>query len=552
MKTAKDIERELLRVKDNSDSTLSSFNLYKLIAKTKFHDSEILFSRCALDENDILTLVVEHQSFFTEKEWLQICWFEHHFSKCVELKFQDLGYDDVIKLKYDKFQSLLSFKGCSKKLSTCVSEHIKQKSIRIDAASDINQIEIVANKRHKPIIIDSEIETIFKEQFEDKICKVVSFDRTHSAEKNSLQVCIEIQDETSVDDIPVDDLCRQAFYHLLGRHEVLLDTVYFVHTGELTKLKPDGQYSRFVLRDNIELQTFDVFAFNWDGTDLCQQNSTDVEDDTEDTCSACFTSTLSKPLSTKSFDIVQEWFLDVPAELQLLLEKFVAPRSISRAKTPETLLSRKLECLYKLFDALMNTMNKRFIGIFQQANTDALMIEFKNVGSVFRITSAVGTTLSLDAAEKKLKNKAEDDLFYFNAFVKRHEITYNTAAGEVTAKVSLRQCHPILMLDNLVRFTDKKDPNPGMRGNQLCTLPITVQGLPKDASIIDQWHKTDCWQMQDCQCKQHQKLTRDDIDKVLLHMSDKEKKTKSQFEQLVTWGYSQLWKNMPGKSVYYL
>ena len=99
------------------------------------------------------------------------------------------------------------------------------------------------------------------------------------------------------------------------------------------------------------------------------------------------------------------------------------------------------------------------------------------------------------------------------------------------------------MLDNLVRFTDKKDPNPGVRGNQLCTLPITVQGLPRDASLIDKWHEADCSQATSCQCKQqHQTLTRNDIDRVLLQLSDKEKKTKSQFVQLVTWGYAQLWK----------
>ena len=45
LQAAKDIERQLLSVKDDCGSVLSSFNLYKLIAKTKFHHSEILFSR---------------------------------------------------------------------------------------------------------------------------------------------------------------------------------------------------------------------------------------------------------------------------------------------------------------------------------------------------------------------------------------------------------------------------------------------------------------------------------------------------------------------------
>ena len=45
-----------------------------------------------------------------------------------------------------------------------------------------------------------------------------------------------------------------------------------------------------------------------DGSDLFQENSTEFEDDTEDACSACFLLTNSKPLSAKSFNIVQEWF----------------------------------------------------------------------------------------------------------------------------------------------------------------------------------------------------------------------------------------------------
>ena len=57
-----------------------------------------------------------------------------------------------------------------------------------------------------------------------------------------------------------------------------------------------------------------------------------------------------------------------------------------------------------------------FVGIFQQSGTDVLLIENKNINFVFRITSAAGITLSLDAAEKKMRTKAEDDFLYYNAF----------------------------------------------------------------------------------------------------------------------------------------
>ena len=95
-------------------TTHSSFSLYKLIAKTKLLDSEFLFSKCVHDESRILTLVIDHRSLFSENEWLKICWFELHFSKSVERKFQDLEFNEVIKLTYEKFESYQFFKGCSK------------------------------------------------------------------------------------------------------------------------------------------------------------------------------------------------------------------------------------------------------------------------------------------------------------------------------------------------------------------------------------------------------------------------------------------------------
>ena len=173
----KEIEKELLRSKPDTDSiTFSSFELYKLIAKEKFHDSNFLFSESVYDENNILTLVAEHKFMFTKEEWLKICWFEHHFSRSVELKFQNLAFDELIRLKYEKFQSYVTFMDCGKKWHTAFVEHMKQKSTRIDAANIKNQIEIVAQKRHRPIIVDNEILDIFMEHCDESVCQVVAFD----------------------------------------------------------------------------------------------------------------------------------------------------------------------------------------------------------------------------------------------------------------------------------------------------------------------------------------------------------------------------------------
>lgn len=57
-------------------------------------------------------------------------------------------------------------------------------------------------------------------------------------------------------------------------------------------------------------------------------------------------------------------------------------------------------------------------------------------------------------------------------------------------KISIRECHLALLMDNLVHLTMAVDPRPGQcRTNQLCTLPLmSVKGIPKNAYITSNWH----------------------------------------------------------------
>lgn len=99
------VQRELLSQKD-IESVASSFELYKLIAKTHFHNIEFPCLNVVFDERQIETLVVDHKPCFTPEEWIKICWFENHFSKSESsLPYQ---FEDLIALKYSKFQSILS------------------------------------------------------------------------------------------------------------------------------------------------------------------------------------------------------------------------------------------------------------------------------------------------------------------------------------------------------------------------------------------------------------------------------------------------------------
>ena len=59
----------------------SSYDLYKLIAKSHFQNFNEFLQQLELDESDISTLVTDHKCLFSNSEWNKIIWFEFHFAK---------------------------------------------------------------------------------------------------------------------------------------------------------------------------------------------------------------------------------------------------------------------------------------------------------------------------------------------------------------------------------------------------------------------------------------------------------------------------------------
>lgn len=259
---------------------------------------------------------------------------------------------------------------------------------------------------------------------------------------------------------------------------------------------------------------------------------------------------LSKPLSTDNFNIVQEWYLEIPIETQVFLENFINKDTVRRHKDPDSFVKTKLEKLYSIQDVLLNLHNKKFTGVFQKSNSSKLLIEYESVGSVFDITSGAGATSSLSQAENQVKSGTCKDLCYYNTYLRDNSPAYQTVGGENKSCVNLRSCHLILMLDNLVRLQYIADPNPSEhRSKQLCTLPITLQGLPLDTTITQELHLADCNGDLNCSCKQPVLLKKDDIQRVLLKSDQNEKMLYTQFFNLMTFGYPVLWKKLPGQLI---
>ncbi|CAG2244898.1 unnamed protein product [Mytilus edulis] len=157
-------------------------------------------------------------------------------------------------------------------------------------------------------------------------------------------------------------------------------------------------------------------------------------------------------------------------------------------------------------------------------NTEELIVNYHSISTVFDVTTQSGITKSLKSATRWLQARSDLDKRYYDAYLKQYPLEHKDPQGEVSKmEVCMRDCYNIVYLDNLVRWSIHADPDPGKnRTSQICTLPITIKGLPKQSYIIKSWHQQDCDLLVNCNCMQQIKLGKDQC-KLLLEYEDKEK-----------------------------
>ena len=216
------VQSEILKQNEATTVVSSSYDLYKLIAKTRFHNVDIVqLQNSAIEETEIDTIIMDHKAEFTTEEWSKIVWFENNFSKTVDYTVSD--YENVVELKYSKFQSLLSFKEVSNNLIHVVNKDIKTREKRLNNAEELNKVELKATEKHLAHVLDSEILSLMHE-YTDSVKYAVSFDTGLSRLQNTIQVVFSVNDT----DLPyeLEDFCSRIYYHILRKHKVYVECVY--------------------------------------------------------------------------------------------------------------------------------------------------------------------------------------------------------------------------------------------------------------------------------------------------------------------------------------
>ncbi|CAG2244894.1 unnamed protein product [Mytilus edulis] len=322
-------------------------------------------------------------------------------------------------------------------------------------------------------------------------------------------------------------------------HGVVVPEVIFLEENTLNEYSckqcTNDNYHKFHLRDDYFSGKLGnkivhvLHEYDEDYIDLLEPKTLKHQDDDNKVyCEYCFqniSSHIFKPLDWKHFDLLKEWYLEVPLELQTIFGNlFINKDTLRRSDCSEGYLFTRIGKLYCLLDSGFNISNRKYHGILQQMNTEELIVNYHSISTVFDVTTQSGITKSLKSATRWLQARSDLDKRYYDAYLKQYPLEHKDPQGEVSKmEVCMRDCYNIVYLDNLVRWSIHADPDPGKnRTSQICTLPITIKGLPKQSYIIKSWHQQDCDLLVNCNCMQQIKLGKDQC-KLLLEYEDKEK-----------------------------
>ena len=402
----------------------SVWRIYSQVAEHFFKSSEDdIINR--IDIPEVPTLHKEYKEYFNERDWRKICLFEFHFNK--EYDVSSTSYLEEMALRAQFLKSCSDVNILSESVYNQCKALINNR-LKRQAASELEEgILLSTPALHAPLMLETDILTQIVD-FSNQIGDVAVLDCTPGicTHAKGLHIFAELTSghaPLSAEDANNLSLLIQK---CLTSHEVNVCEVVFLAPKTLQQYS-EGQNAkqRFKLRDD-----FYLFRLNKCVETISRPSAAGIEvSQTEGKCTACFQTNLNPALSLDNFNILTEWHLDVPLVCQVMLETFLNKESLRKSKDNLVTIKPKLVKLYGIFDALLNITNRCYSGMLQSVNTTELSINYHSIKTVFAVTSSSDASRSLTSAEKDLKERSDTDRCYFNTYLKKYALEYESWAG---------------------------------------------------------------------------------------------------------------------------
>ena len=395
---------------DKGQSSVGSIHeIYKKIAELNALDSicdDILDLEALLKQSKNSVQFKEYEKEFSVKEWKRIIVFEQQFKLAYDV--ETLTYDENVIRRWEFYNTLretVSIKSYIAKQSKLI---IKNNSERKAASEVKHGIKIKGNLFHVPSLLDQELINQLQDEFPYEFSSFLSVGCIENicTHHGYIHLFIQLLDKyhpectSAITEFVKDRLSDNHLEHNIDVVFVKEDT-FLKYTNER------GVIQRFIFRDDYFNGTLkDQVLFR----ECVSQNSFKKAEK----CPTC-SEYLEREdiLDWRSLDLLNEHRTHIPVFLQIILEVFINKVSLSQAADKHKFVKSKISRLYCVYDNLLNLLNRNYTGILQELNTDELVYNYHNVGTVFQVTSHGGITSSIKTAEKRLNIQADNDLTYY-------------------------------------------------------------------------------------------------------------------------------------------
>ena len=491
---AEDVTAHFIKGKNNlsnkDNSPKSILELYRQVAKLNVpKPNQELF----IDEARIDTLHLNYKSDFSACEWEVICRFEYQFQR---KNRNILDYDKTILKKSEFLEKLKTTCELGEHFKTDCSQLMSENEQRRKASECINGETLTLNNivhTYDGLFksVEDYIENVFKYKA-DVVCTDCLSPHCVNHSKG-IHVWIEASG-TEAEFGTFEEQATVIRSQLHRVHGVTVPEIIFLehHTFKNYRCKqcqPNDTHI-FHFRDEYfcgKLSNKIIYnsrAYQEDYIDLEDPELLDYVD--VNYCQYCFQSVASfihKPLDWKHFDLINEWYLEVPLEFQTVFDNwFINKDTLRKSDCSESYVLNRISKLYSLLDSTLNIHNRKYFGILQELNTQELIVNYHSISTIFDITSQNG----LKSATKWLQSRSDEDKRYYDAYLKHYPLEFENQNGLLQTDTCMRDCHFIFYLDNLVRWSHHGDPDPGKkRTSQICTLPITLKGIQSSRKLFN-------------------------------------------------------------------
>ncbi|CAC5360089.1 unnamed protein product [Mytilus coruscus] len=497
--------------------------LYNEIVKNGFS----IFQSLVSDEVNIDTCNLEYlgeiyKPNFSTSDWKKIQLFEWHFQTYYKIKAGS-SYENILKKKEEFLNLCKSSKTNAQIIHGMVGKTIERNRLRKCSTEALNGIQLqVGGINHLPEKIEVDTMNCITTYLPENTANVLCVDCTSKCNHDH-GVHILVNLEKNIEIPILNDACVIIRAVLKRKHFVNTPEIIFLTNYAFRSFK-ESIPPRFTIRDQLKMGALSDNIYH-----ISKSHDVEMMEPEEfiepNLCSTCFKDFryLNDPLDIDHFNVTNEWLMHVPLP----------------------------------FEAHLKTLNQAYCGIIQDIYTDELIVNYHNISTVFSLTSHAGISHSQRTGDRRLRKNADPELCYYRTFMKRYPIVYREVNQEMDNehKISIRECHLALLMDNLVHLTMTVDPRPGQcRTNQLCTLPLTVKGIPKNAYVTSNWHLDNCDGSSFCSCMHQTQLKKADVNKVFLELTAEEQTTNNIFKENMSWGFKVFWsglyKHANGKLLY--